>query len=221
MAQKGKEPTARGNRGIKLLLVLILAAVLLIGAAGYYFLVYKPAHETKSATGGQREAAALKGSIEQMTEEEIQAELNNIIEEGMFRISIESHIAGYADDTMRMNIQNHLNNRYVMQVTLYRYIRDPKTNEIIDQEEIYKTDLIDPGYYIDYAKLDKHLDPGEYDGVAIFTALYPDTEEIVGTAGAEVRITVLDPGVTPSPSPEPTASPEATVTPEAAQTGGK
>lgn len=196
----------RNQRWSILIILLLLFFILLLGAVVYYFAVLQPAQ--RSVTGGQREAAALQGSLNVMTEEEIQEALNNIVEEGMFRISIASNIIAIEDDMAQMRIENNLQNRYVMQVTMY-----------LDEtgEEIYRTGLIDPGYYIQEAKFDKHLDPGEYNATAIFTALYPDTEEIVGTVGANVKIHVFAPDQTPTP--EPTATPVPMVTEEPAAEG--
>ncbi len=204
MAKRTQPPVEKKkNKTIVVLLVLIIVALLLGGAAGYYFLVYQPAHQAKQVKGGQREAAALQGSLQVMTEEEIQEALNHIVEEGMFRISIASNIIAIEDGMAEMRIENNMTNRYVMQVDI-----------LLDETKdvIYSTALIDPGYYIQEAQFDKHLDPGEYNATAIFTALYPDTEDVVGTAGANVKIHVFAKGVplptaTPEPTPEPTAEP--------------
>ena len=192
MAEERKEKKS-SRKWMILILLLLLIFMLLLGGVIYYFEAYAPAH--KQIKGGQREAAALKGSINVMTEEEIQAALNQTIEEGMFRISIASNIVGVENGKHEVRIENNLSNRYVMQVSIF-----------LDEtgEEIYATDLIDPGYYIQQTEYDKEVKAGEYDATAIFTALYPDTEEIVGTVGAQVRLIIFPPGATPTPSPSPT-----------------
>lgn len=195
----------RSNKGLFIaLLVLVMVLLMLLCGVLYYIWVYQPA-ERERTRGGEREAEALQGSINLMTEEEIQEALNNIVEEGMFRISIASNIFAAEDGPAEVRIENNLQNRYIMQVTIY-----------LDEtgEEIYRTDLIDPGYYIQQTKFDKHLDPGEYAATAVFTALYPDTEAIVGTVGANVMIHVFPAGATPSPTPEPTPTPQPTLSPE-------
>ncbi|MBQ7895393.1 MAG: hypothetical protein IJ364_02410 [Oscillospiraceae bacterium] len=178
MAQTTKKENNNGL--LKTAIILLLLFVLLLGGVLCYFLVIKPNND-KGVKGGQRESAALQGSINVMSEEEIQEALNNIVEEGMFRISIASDIIAVEDGKAQLRIENNLQNRYIMQVSIY-----------LDEngKEIYSTDLIDPGYYIQEAELDEHLDPGEHAATAIFTALYPDTEEIVGTVGANVTIHV-------------------------------
>lgn len=190
----------RNNSNKKLIIIiviLILMFVLLLGGVLVYFLVIQP-NQGKQVKGGQREAEALKGSLTVMTEAEIQEALNNIVEEGMFRISIASNIIAIEDGPAQVRIENNLSNRYIMQVNL-----------TLDEtgEAIYSTDLIDPGYYIQETTFHKHLDPGEYAATAIFTALYPDTEEIVGTVGANVKIHVFAAEPTPTPTAEPSPTP--------------
>lgn len=201
----GKNTGSNNRKLIVVIVILLLVFMLLLGGVLYYFLVYQPAQKA-GIKGGQREAAALQGSLNVMTEEEIQRSLNEIVDEGMFRISIASNIIGVEGGEAEMRIENNMTNRYIMQVSIY-----------LDEtgEEIYATDLIDPGYYIQAAAFDKPLEPGEYAATAIFTALYPDTEEIVGTVGANVRIFITPSGATPAPTgtPEPTATPEPTETP--------
>ena len=172
------------DRLIKLLIILVLLLLLLIGGVLTYFLVLKP-NADKEVKGGQREAAALEGSIQRMSEEEIQEALNNIVEEGMFRISIASDILMVEGGAAEVRIENNPENRYVMQVTLYR----DDTGEAI-----YATKLIDPGYYIQATPLDVDLEPGEYAVTAVFTALYPDSQDVVGTVGANVKLYVFPEG---------------------------
>ena len=210
-----KQNAGKRNSTVVVLLIVILIAVLLCAAGGYYLIARNNAKENR-AQGGKREAAALQGSINQMTEEEIQQALNDIVEDGMFRISIASTIVAQQDGPAEMRIENKLQNQYIMQVTIY-LTEQNENGETVITREIYRTDLIDPGYYIEADKFDVQIDPGEYDALAVFTAYYPDTEDIVGTAGAQVTIRVLPSGVTPmpteTPEPTPTVDPMATIEP--------
>ena len=94
MAQKEKN---QNDRLLKTVIALLLVFVLLMGGALCWFLIIKP-NMDKGVKGGQREAEALQGSINHMTEEEIQQALNDIVEEGMFRISIASDIIAIETD---------------------------------------------------------------------------------------------------------------------------
>jgi len=104
----------KNNKLLVVIIVLLLVFMLLLGGVLYYFLAYQNAH--KGVKGGQREAAALQGSLRVMSEEEIQEELNKIVEEGMFRISIASTIIGVENGEAEMRIENNVTNRYIMQV---------------------------------------------------------------------------------------------------------
>ena len=184
------------NNGLlKIAVVLLLVFVLLLGGALCWFLFLKPDSDDDAIKGGQRESEALQGTIQRMSDEEIQAALDKVVEEGMFRISIASNIIAMEGGKAELRIENNPDNRYVMQVSIF-----------LDEtgEEIYSTDLIDPGYYIQEAALDKYLLPGEYEVTAVFTAYYPDSADIVGRAGAQVMLYVVDdPAVTPPPTPTP------------------
>ena len=154
----------------------------------------------------QFDTEALEGRIQQMTEEEIQAELNRVVEEGMFNISIASAIV-FESPTGEgeARIENVAANRYHMQVDI-----------ILDEtgETVYTSKLIKPGFAVEKITLDKPLEPGEYHATAVFSAITQDELALFGQAAAEIRLCVLDedgnmPTPTPSPSPAPSASPEA------------
>lgn len=58
------------------------------------------------------------------------------------------------------------------------------------QEEIYRSGAIPVGSKIEYAPLDVDLDPGVYDCVAYFNNVDVESGAYLGTAGAEIQITV-------------------------------
>ncbi len=127
---------------------------------------------------------AASGQLEGKTPEEIQAELDRQVEEGMFNISIASTVEfqdGASEGELR--IENVPGNRYLMQVT----ITDDANGEVY-----YQTNLIKPDQHIQKDVLMKDLDPGTYNCTAIFTAYDPDTIEEVGQAAAKMTITVLN-----------------------------
>ena len=57
-------------------------------------------------------------------------------------------------------------------------------------EEIYRSKGIPVGSKIEYASLDVDLPDGTYECVAYFNNADPNTGAILGTAGAEIVITV-------------------------------
>lgn len=129
-----------------------------------------------------RDANAMIGQFEGKTKEEIQAELNRVVEKGMFNISINPDIVmdtGKSEADLR--IENVPGNQYLMQVTI---------TLDSDGEEIYKSGMIEPDYHIQKAALDKELPKGTYPATAKFTAYDLGTEAESGTAAAKITISV-------------------------------
>lgn len=133
--------------------------------------------------GGLRDPNGSLGQLAGKTNEEIQAELDRQVEEGMFNISIASAVE-FADGTSEgeLKIENVPGNRYLMQVT----ITDDATGQVV-----YTSGILDPNYHIQTAKLDVDLEPGTYNCTALFAALDPETEQEVGQAAAKIVINVL------------------------------
>lgn len=124
------------------------------------------------------------GQLDGKTKEEIQAELDRIVEEGMFNISIASLIQlsnGSAEG--EFGIENSPANRYNMQVDI----------TVTDTgETIYTSGVLEPNYHIQYAKLDTPLSAGTYNCVATFHALDPEKDNAeVGQASASITIVVI------------------------------
>ena len=173
----GEKTEERANAtrdgGKKLLAAACILLLLVLGILAFLLLRAPKA----GPSGLAREAAALAGQLEGKTEEEIQAELNRIVEEGMFNISINT-----APTEGPLQIEHVPGNRYLMQVL----ITLDDTGELI-----YETGLIEPNHHIQSAKLDVELEKGEYLATAVFNAYDPETEEYIGSAGAKLTITVL------------------------------
>lgn len=136
-------------------------------------------------TGGGTGKGARSGSVGQLegkTHEEIQAELDRIVEEGMFNISIASTVElpnGTSPADLR--IENVPGNRYLMRVV----ITDDRSGQTL-----YTTDLIEPNHHIQQDTLDVDLDAGTYECTATFVAYDQQTEEEVGQAAAKMTIRV-------------------------------
>lgn len=168
-ASKPKRPV-----GLYVALAVAVAAVLALSLALL---------RTCTAEQGARDPNAALGQLEGKSEEEIQAELNRIVEEGMFNVSISS-VVEFADGTSEgdLCIENVPGNLYLMQVVITR----DDTGE-----QIYQTGLIDPNRHIQSDVLDVDLDAGEYACTATFFASDVETEEQVGQAAVKMTIKVL------------------------------
>lgn len=175
MAQK---TTKKENKPFIIIIILLLAVVALL-----LFLLLRPSGtENQQFTPTMRNAGAAVGQYEGKTDEEIQAELNRIVEEGMFNISINPEITMESGDSeAELRIENVPGNRYLMSVK----ITLDDTGEVI-----YTSGLIEPNYHIQSAPLAVKLSAGIYNATAIFTAHAPDTEAVAGTVGAKITITV-------------------------------
>lgn len=133
--------------------------------------------------GSLRDPNQASGQLSGKTEAEIQAELDRVVEEGMFNISIAS-VVEFADGTSEgdLRIENVPGNRYLMQVDIV----DDATGEVI-----YKSGIVEPNHHIQSAPLDVDLDAGQYECTATFHALSPEDETEVGQAAASVTVKVL------------------------------
>ena len=131
-----------------------------------------------------RDPNAALGQIEGKSEDEIRAELDRVVEEGMFNISIAPYVE-FADGKSEgeLRIENVPGNRYLMRV---RIVRDDTG------EAVYESGLVEPNRHIQKAALDADLGPGEYACTAEFAALDPETEEQVGSAAAKITIMVAN-----------------------------
>ena len=165
-------PPEKKRRRWPVILVLLLILACLVTAL-VLALTWQPAKSAREGTAGQ---------LEGKTAEEIQAELDRVVDEGMFNISIASTIQ-LADGASpaELRIENVPGNRYLMRVAI-----------TLDDtgEQVYATELIEPNFHIQQDVLDVELKAGTYPATALFTAYDPATEEPVGQAAAKVAIAV-------------------------------
>ena len=128
------------------------------------------------------DSQAVSGQAPYKTQEEIVAELNRIVEEGMLNISIASLIEfenGESEGTAY--IENVPSNRYVLRVT----IKLDSTGEVV-----YQSGGLRPDSYIEKIKLSQDLPAGSYPATATFVADDPDTLEEVGQTSARITLQV-------------------------------
>jgi len=106
---------------------------------------------------------------------------NNVVEEGMFNISIASVVTVDKNGADAMaRIENIAANHHHMKVTI---TLDGET------EPIYESAGIMPGQYIEYVKLNRTLSAGTYSATALFTAY--DMESLSQAGQAAAKITLL------------------------------
>ena len=122
------------------------------------------------------------GQLETKTMEEIQEELNRVIDESKFNVSINAtptFASGNAEGDLC--IENVPGNHFLMSVKI-----------TLDDtgETIYQSGLIKPNYHIQNVKLDKPLSKGVYSAKALFTAHDMETGEPQGNVGVKMVIYV-------------------------------
>lgn len=166
-------PGGRRRRAALAALALVLAAAALGALA-----LFGPG----GLEDGFFDDRAKEGQAPYKSAEEAQAELDRVVEEGMFGISIASVIP-FADGASEGTayIENVPGNRYLMRVEL---VRDDTG------ETVYASGLIEPNSHIQRAPLAMRLEEGTYACTAVFTAVDPETEAAVGTAAAAVEVAV-------------------------------
>lgn len=110
------------------------------------------------------------------------AELQEILDRSMIAFSVNTSPV-FQDGTSEGNllIENPGNNAKLLRVRIL-------INET--EEEVYATNFLRPGTYIESDKLDKVLEKGSYDATIYFSAYDEDTGEYIGQTGAQIVINV-------------------------------
>lgn len=145
-------------------IIAIIVSVFAFGGAGFY------------------DDASKDGQAPYKTEEEMRAEMDRSVEDGMLNISIASMIEfqnGTSPGTAY--IENVPSNKYVMKVTI-----------TLDSngEVVYQSGGIKPDSYIETITLSQDLEPGTYPATATFTAFEPDSLEEIGQAAAKITLVI-------------------------------
>lgn len=176
-ASASRSSAALSRKPASFYIAIAVAVLALIVAAVLAFALF-------AQTGAGRDPNAAVGQLEGKTQEEIQAELDRIVEEGMFNISIASTVQledGTSEAELR--IENVPNNPYLMKVEITR----DDTGDTI-----YTSGLIEPNHHIQKAKLDVDLDAGDYPCTAVFYAHDKEDEHLIGQAAAKLTVQVLN-----------------------------
>lgn len=177
MGEGSRETKQKKSRIVPILIIVI---IVIEAVAGY--LIYQ--NVAKSDKRFDIDQAAKDGFFDDKSQEDIEALLSQVVEDGMFNISINSNPVfedGNSEGNLR--IENVPNNPYYMTV---RITRDDTG------ETVYESAGIKQGQYIQNDKLDVALGKGTYPCTATFTAVDPKTLEAVGTAGAKINVFVLN-----------------------------
>ena len=163
-------------------IMAILVVLLMLLLAGL-FAWQRYAAQQKDAALLESGIKAKIGQLEDKSNDEIEATLDEIIEEGNLSININANpVFPTGDSAGTLMIENHPNNHYNMRVSI-----------TLDDtgEEIYNSGLMPVNSHIDEDVLSTPLDAGDYDATATFVAYDVDTDAEVGRAAAKIKISVL------------------------------
>lgn len=157
----------------RLIIIIVLLLALIAGGIGAYFALNQPEDLYDSGV--------LEGIAPNKTDAEIQAELNRIVDESMFDISIASVIESADGKTGKAFIENVPGNHYDLQVSIVPEGQD---------DPIFESKLVAPGNYFEDITFKQPLDNGMHKAVAHFKAFDKESHEEVGAVDAEVVISV-------------------------------
>lgn len=172
----GDGASAEGARKRKIIILIGVAVIVVIAIVCAFIFA------GNAANSGFYDPDAKEGQASYKTLEEIEAERNRQMQEGMLNISIASQIEfdnGTAPGTAF--IENVPSNKYVLKVT----ITTDSNGEVV-----YQSGGIRPDSTIETITLSEPLGAGVYPATATFSAYDPDTLQEVGQAAAKVTLVV-------------------------------
>ena len=170
------------NTKKKRMVLIALACLLLLAVGGGIFLMTRE-EDAAMDDSLQLDDNATMGVLPGIDMKELQAQLQEQLDEGMIAFSINtSPVFATGGSEGNLMLENPANNAKLLVVEIY-----------IDatQEMVYQSKAIPTGAYIENARLDKVLEPGEYPATAYFKAYREEDHSFIGQAGAAIKITVL------------------------------
>lgn len=152
--------------------ILLIVIVLLLFVIALMFFFKFGASESDSRL--QADSHAAEGIIAGRTQEEIQALLDQVVEEGMFNVSMNGQVTVSRNKLADVCIENIAANHYLMRVDII--VTDSRGTAVT----VYESGTIAPGYCIETGEF-KVLPPAGYtDAIAVFTALDKETLAVAG-----------------------------------------
>lgn len=182
--EKGAPPGDRDVRERKNRLLAALCCVcLLAAAAGAFLALQRLAVPAEPAGTLELDENAAIGLLPGVDVAQRQAELQQQLDESMIAFSINtSPVFERGGSEGNLMLENPAGNAKLLVVELYL----DETEELV-----YQTKALPAGSYIENARLDKLLEPGEYPATAYFKAYREDDHSYIGQVGAALTIYVL------------------------------
>lgn len=179
--QQSEQPEQKKKSKKKYLLLLLL--LLLIPTIWLFKGAFIGDVDLPSFPGINWDKNQSLGDLTGKSKEEILAALNEKVREGMINISMNTNpIFETGTSLGTLMITNSASNRYPQLIEIFTK----------DDNTLVYSGAVDIGNKVEKSKLLVDLPKGEYECVAYFSAINPDTGEKLGTAGANIKITVLN-----------------------------
>lgn len=177
--EQALEEAAIRRRKKKMRRNLLAALLILCVAAGAAFWYANRQNDNRLA----KESEAIAGLIPGKSDSEIQEILDQVVEKGMVNVSINQTPVFYGKKG-EIGIQNIPANHYSYTVTI-----------TLDGtgEELYKSELIDPGYYVNEITLEKRLTKGTHPATAVFRVydVQEESDAEIATLSSSIVLSVL------------------------------
>lgn len=160
-------------------IMIVMGILLIFTTSGMIYFFLKTMDDHKIV----KEPLAQEGNLEGKTLEEIQADMDEKVDQGSLIISINSDLVflnGTAQGDLR--IENSINNHYRMIVEIY----------MEDGTKVYESGAIDPGYYVEKDRLDVALKKGDYPVTVYFRAYDLEQDTLIGKAATKTMIHILE-----------------------------
>lgn len=179
----GADKKTAGKRRAKAVVAAAVASVVLV-FGGMFFMN----RQDSDLVALEDSVKAQLGQLESKSNDEIEQALNEVIEEGSVRVSINMNpVFPTGDSEGSIQLENHPNNHYNL-----RCVIAADTDGDGTEEEVYHSGLMPVNSHIQQDTLEVPLAKGDYPATATFTAYDPDTDAEVGVVVAQIRISVLN-----------------------------
>lgn len=168
-----------------LIICIVVVSVLAKNGIIYFGFNAENSQETNNIEFDiNKDSNATVGGLVVKDPETVIEELNKKVEDSMINISMNMKPTFKTGKSKgNLLIVNSNVNKYTQVIEIYR---------IDNNELIYKSGGIPVGSKIEEAKLDVELSKGTYDCIAYFNAVNEETKQMVGKAGAQIQIEILN-----------------------------
>lgn len=182
-AQPQQPQEEKKKKGKKKYLLLLLLLLLLLIPMIWLFKGFIGGEVPISIPGINWDQNQGVGDLTGKSKDEIKAALNAKVAEGMINVSMNTNpIFETGTSKGTLMITNSVSNNHPQLVEIYTE----------DDNTLVYSGAVDIGNKIEQSTLLVDLPKGEYNCLAYFSALNPETGESLGRTGAKIKITVLN-----------------------------